>query len=150
MVDRGGLENRCGPTGPPWVRIPPSPLCVNSDPCFPNPSCVVGYGLSPPSGCLFVRNCTSARTAILTPTRTRSPHSPTPPQPRIATPYNSFRPYFFDLTSDTMYRSITFISRGMKPQEEGDREAYESLLRKSKFLSFWVFFVRHYYRMVKN
>ncbi len=25
MVDRGGLENRCGPTGPPWVRIPPSP-----------------------------------------------------------------------------------------------------------------------------
>ena len=30
MVDRGGLENRCGPTGPPWVRIPPSPLCVKS------------------------------------------------------------------------------------------------------------------------
>lgn len=26
MVERGGLENRCAPSGAPWVRIPPSPL----------------------------------------------------------------------------------------------------------------------------
>ena len=26
MDYRGGLENRCGPYGPPWVRIPPPPL----------------------------------------------------------------------------------------------------------------------------
>jgi hypothetical protein len=26
VVERGGLENRCGPFGPPWVRIPPPPL----------------------------------------------------------------------------------------------------------------------------
>ena len=28
MADWGGLENRCGPQGPPWVRIPPPPLHV--------------------------------------------------------------------------------------------------------------------------
>jgi integrase len=26
VVERGGLENRCGPYGPPRVRIPPPPL----------------------------------------------------------------------------------------------------------------------------
>jgi hypothetical protein len=26
VADWGGLENRCGPQGPPWVRIPPPPL----------------------------------------------------------------------------------------------------------------------------
>ena len=25
MAEWGGLENRCGPRGPPWVRIPPPP-----------------------------------------------------------------------------------------------------------------------------
>ena len=28
VADWGGLENRCGSYGPPWVRIPPPPLIV--------------------------------------------------------------------------------------------------------------------------
>ena len=32
MADWGGLENRCGPQGPPWVRIPPPPLQPRSPP----------------------------------------------------------------------------------------------------------------------
>ncbi len=28
VVERGGLENRCGLYGPPWVRIPLSPLKI--------------------------------------------------------------------------------------------------------------------------
>ena len=38
-VERGGLENRCGPQGPPRVRIPPPPLKVSGSPRF-----AAGYG----------------------------------------------------------------------------------------------------------
>jgi hypothetical protein len=44
VVERGGLENRCGRFRPPWVRIPPPPLSRAERPVVAGLSCGSGYG----------------------------------------------------------------------------------------------------------
>jgi hypothetical protein len=44
VVERGGLENRCGLFGPPRVRIPPPPL-IRQSPCLAMPIADRGVGV---------------------------------------------------------------------------------------------------------